>query len=106
MRAGFGGLGTGPADDLYYDHMSITLTATEAKAKILSLLDQVSEGEEIEITKRGRPVARLVPPRGARDLKGRFAGVVTVNADEEELFSTGAKWNVLEEGEAEGGDPS
>ncbi len=86
--------------------MSITLTATEAKAKILSLLDQVAKGEEVEITKRGRPVARLVPPRGAQDLKGKFAGVVTINVDEEELFSTGAKWNVIEEGEAEDGDPS
>lgn len=51
-------------------------------------------------------MARLVPPRGAQDLKGKFAGIVIVNADEEELFSTDAKWNVLEEGDAEGGDPS
>jgi prevent-host-death family protein len=74
--------------------MSITLTATEAKAKILSLLDQVSEGEEIEITKRGRPVARLVPARGAHSLRGKHSGQVASSAEDEELFSTGVDWDL------------
>lgn len=44
-------------------------TATQAKAKILSLLDEVAAGQEVEITKRGRIVARLVPAAGPHALK-------------------------------------
>ena len=41
-----------------------TIKASEFKAKCLELMDEVAEsGEEIVITKRGRPVSRLVPYR-------------------------------------------
>jgi prevent-host-death family protein len=69
------------------------VTASEAKARILRLLDDAARGEEIEITKHGRPVARLVPARGARSLKGSFEGVATTAVNEQQLFSTGARWN-------------
>jgi prevent-host-death family protein len=36
--------------------MTRKVTATEAKAKILGLLDAVAAGEEIEITKHPRPI--------------------------------------------------
>ncbi len=74
--------------------MTITLTATEVKARILSLLDEVEAGEEIEITRHGRPVARLVPAGGPHALKGSLVGVAITAADEEDLFSTGAAWNL------------
>jgi len=74
--------------------MSRQVTATDAKATILRLLDEVASGEEIEITKHGRPVARLVPPLGARTLKGSLAGIVTTTASDEELFSTDLPWNL------------
>lgn len=35
------------------------MTAVDVQAKILSLLDDVAGGEEIEITEHGRTVARL-----------------------------------------------
>ena len=74
--------------------MAKQVTATDAKAKILRLLDDAAAGEEIEITKRGRAVARLVPPAGARSLKGSFEGAaMTAVEDEDQLFSTGASWN-------------
>ncbi|MFM7312635.1 MAG: type II toxin-antitoxin system Phd/YefM family antitoxin [Cyanobium sp.] len=38
--------------------------AFEAKTHLASLLDAVSDGEQITITRHGRPVARLVPPEG------------------------------------------
>ena len=39
-----------------------TVTATEFKAKCLRLLDEVNRtGEELVISKRGKPVARVVP---------------------------------------------
>lgn len=73
--------------------MTIKMTATEVKAKILALLDRVADGEEIEITKHGRTVARLVAANGPHALKGRLAGLVMTAADEEQLFSTGESWS-------------
>jgi prevent-host-death family protein len=75
--------------------MTRSLTATEAKAKILALLDEVEAGDEIEITRHGRPVARLVPASGPHALKGRFEGVAMSAADDEELFSTGVSWESM-----------
>lgn len=74
--------------------MTIKMTATEAKAKILALLDEVAAGQEVEITKHGRTVARLVPATGPHALKGRLAGVAMSAGDEEDLFMTGAAWDL------------
>lgn len=68
------------------------MTATEAKARILALLDDVAAGEEVEITKHGRPVARLVPPPGPRGLKGMFGGMALSASDDDQLFTTGVDW--------------
>ena len=73
--------------------MAKIVTATAAKANFLRLLDEAVAGEEIEITRHGRPVARLVPPTGARSLKGMFKGQARTAVDEEELFSTGETWD-------------
>jgi prevent-host-death family protein len=73
--------------------MTKQVTATDAKATLLRLLDDAAAGDEIEITRHGRPVARLVPAAGARSLKGSFEGVAMTAADEEDLFSTGEPWN-------------
>ncbi|MGH9120176.1 MAG: type II toxin-antitoxin system Phd/YefM family antitoxin [Acidimicrobiales bacterium] len=70
------------------------MTATEAKATILALLDDVAAGEEIEITKHGRTVARLVAATGPHALKGRLEGVAMTAADDDDLFTTGATWNL------------
>ena len=44
------------------------LAASEFKAKCLALLDHVRErGEPITITKRGKVVARLMPPEEGQD---------------------------------------
>lgn len=40
------------------------INAKEARRKFSSLLDQVEGGEEVVIRRRGREVARLIPPRG------------------------------------------
>ena len=41
----------------------------EAKERLSELLERVERGEQITITKRGRPVALLVPPeQSAEDL--------------------------------------
>lgn len=42
--------------------MTRTIPSGEFRARCLALLDEVNEtGEEIIITRRGKPVARLVP---------------------------------------------
>jgi prevent-host-death family protein len=73
--------------------MTRQVTATEAKATILRLLDDAAAGEEIEITKHGRTVARLVSAHGARTLKGSLEGVAMTADDEQQLLSTDAPWN-------------
>lgn len=70
------------------------MTATDAKAKILGLLDEVAAGSEVEITKHGRTVARLVPARGPHALKGRMAGTAMTAVADEEVFATGAAWDL------------
>lgn len=74
--------------------MARQMTATEVKARILSLLDEVAGGEAIEITKHGRTIARLVPAHGPHALKGRHAGVAVSATDDEGLFTTGVPWDL------------
>jgi prevent-host-death family protein len=73
--------------------MTRQLTATEAKARLLALLDEVAAGDEVEITKHGHTVARLVPASGARAVKGRLAEMARTASADEELFSTGEAWD-------------
>jgi prevent-host-death family protein len=48
--------------------------AFEAKNKLGTLLDWVEKGEEVLITRRGKPIARLVPAGAAFDrVKARRA---------------------------------
>ncbi|HET7737589.1 MAG TPA: type II toxin-antitoxin system prevent-host-death family antitoxin [Tepidiformaceae bacterium] len=66
--------------------------AAEFKAKCLQILDHV-DPEGIVITKRGKPVARLMPmPRtGSGHLIGSLKGRVRVDPDDD-LFTTGIRW--------------
>jgi prevent-host-death family protein len=62
----------------------MNISASEFKAKCLKLLDEVAATHEpLVITKRGKPVARVVPiedeqPRG---LFGYMKGTVTIHGD-------------------------
>jgi prevent-host-death family protein len=69
------------------------MTATELKARILSVLDEVGDGEEVEITKHGRTIARLVPATGAAPGAGALRGVA-VSAADDDLLSTGLAWDL------------
>lgn len=42
------------------------VTAFEAKARLGELLERVAKGEEVVITRHGKPVARLTPAGAAR----------------------------------------
>lgn len=49
--------------------MGIEMSITEFKAKCLELIDKLSRGEidEIDVTKRGRKVAVVSPPKPTRE---------------------------------------
>lgn len=72
--------------------MNRQVTATEAKAKLLGLLDEVAAGDEVEITKHGRTIARLVPAGGRSGLRGSMVGLAITTDPDDELFSTGEVW--------------
>ena len=70
----------------------VHIAAGEFKTKCLKLLDEVERtGEGLVITKRGRPVARLVPMPGARDLFGALAG--SVLREDDIVSPIGEDWN-------------
>jgi prevent-host-death family protein len=52
-----------------------TVGAYEAKTHLAELLDQVAKGREIIITRRAKPVARLVPINPAHAGKEIFAQI-------------------------------
>ncbi|MGH3933221.1 MAG: type II toxin-antitoxin system Phd/YefM family antitoxin [Pseudonocardiaceae bacterium] len=68
------------------------MTATEVKATILALLDEVAAGDEVQITKHGRIVARLVPATGPPVLRGALVGVARSTVTDEDMFGTGEGW--------------
>jgi prevent-host-death family protein len=67
------------------------MTVTEFKAKCLRLVEDLHP-DGIVLTKRGRPVARVLPAesRSNRDLVGVLKGRIVVKGD---LLSTGARWH-------------
>lgn len=77
----------------FIDHMVRLLTATEAKATLLALLDDVAGGEQIEITKHGHVVAHLVQAVGAASIKYRLTVVARSACGKDQLLSTGETWN-------------
>jgi prevent-host-death family protein len=69
------------------------IAAAKFKSQCLALMDEVErKRKEIVITKRGRPVAKLVPVDEATDaLFGGMRGTGRVTGDI--VAPTGAKWN-------------
>ena len=69
-----------------------TMKASEFKARCLKLMDDIQKsGDEIIITKNGKPVSKLVPYRvKAATLFGLHKG--KIRSDGDDLFSTGEDW--------------
>ena len=76
---------------MYSGHMSIEISASEFTGKCLALLVRVAAtGETLVVTKRGKPVARVVPPEPPPSLKGS----VTFHVSDEELVRPlDERWN-------------
>lgn len=65
-----------------------TVNIHQAKTQLSRLLSRVELGEEIIISNRGVPVAKLVPleqPKSRRQSLGKDLGLFTVPADFNEL---------------------
>jgi prevent-host-death family protein len=58
------------------------VTATRFKAQCLALLDEAAAGEEIVVTKHGRPVARVIPA----DAPPGLVGSVAFHVDDDALI--------------------
>jgi prevent-host-death family protein len=73
------------------------IAAGEFKAKCLTLMDDVqSTREPLVITKRGKPVAKLVPVGQLKDdFIGRLKGVFTVVGDIESPVVPLEDWEAL-----------
>ena len=67
------------------------------KAKCLSVMDEVSKKREpVVITKRGKPIAKLVPVEDAgEEFLGRLQGIVKIVGDIESPIEPPSAWKVL-----------
>lgn len=66
------------------------ISATKFKANCLKLIDEIAKTRKpIVITRRGKPVAKLVPaePEPCRPLFGCMAGTITLLSLSETLFT-------------------
>jgi prevent-host-death family protein len=77
---------------LLKERMMQTLKASEFKAKCLILMDEVQKtGNEIVITKNGKPVSKLVPYRvKSASLFGLHKN--KISSLDQDVFSTDEKW--------------
>ena len=75
--------------------MSRSVSASRFKAQCLAMLDDVAAtGEEIVITKRGRPVARVTAVMAPPSLRGS----ITYHVDDEDLIAPiEIEWNAAAE---------
>ena len=78
--------------------MSRIIKASEFKAKCLALLDQVQKTKKpIRVTRRGKPVAEVVPPSPSlsNDWIGSMKGKSKILGDIVSPASEEADWEVL-----------
>jgi prevent-host-death family protein len=68
-----------------------SLTATEFKAKCLKIIDHLGS-EGILITKRGHPVAKIVPV-GIKKIHSLYGSMKEKTLVHGDINSTGLKWN-------------
>lgn len=73
------------------------LPAGEFKAKCLSVMDAVRRTREpVLITKRGKPVAKIVPAdKAGVDLVGRLQGILFITGDIESPIEPPEAWESL-----------
>ena len=73
------------------------MPAGEFKARCLAVMENVNKTREpVLITKRGRPIAKLVPAeKPGQDFIGRLEGRVRITGDIESPIEAAEAWEVL-----------
>jgi prevent-host-death family protein len=73
------------------------MAAGEFKARCLAVIDTVQKTREaVLITKRGRPVAKLIPAEQVpREFLGRLEGIVKIVGDIESAIESADAWDAL-----------
>jgi prevent-host-death family protein len=61
------------------------IAAAEAKNRFAELIDRASNGEEIEVTKYGHVVARIVAPKQGRDVEKARAAMARLRENAKEI---------------------
>ena len=59
---------------MYIECMSRKYSIAEARARLPAIIDQAEAGQEIEVTRRGKPVAAVVSVRELARLRGNAGG--------------------------------
>ena len=71
------------------------IDAFEAKNALETLLNRVEAGEEIVITRPGKPIARLVPNQGGFDLPQAQAAAERIRVRAGDLQAGQFNWGIL-----------
>jgi prevent-host-death family protein len=71
-----------------------TVTLEEAQSRLADLLDRLTAGEEVVITREGKPVARLLPPELPKGvpIPGRGKGKLLILSDDDEHLKDFAEY--------------
>ena len=72
-----------------------TIGAFEAKTHLSTLLEQVEKGEQVIITKHGRPVAKLVPATKTIDNEGIRQAILELKEFSKNINLNGLDWKEL-----------
>ena len=71
--------------------------ATQFRAQCHALIDRVAQGKgTIVISKRGRPVAQLVPLAPSTTERRSLVGSVRIVDERDDLSSTGVDWEAVQ----------
>jgi antitoxin (DNA-binding transcriptional repressor) of toxin-antitoxin stability system len=70
-----------------------TATIEDVQARLPEILDKLAPGEEVVITRDGKPVAKLVAdlPKGV-PIPGRGKGMLIIHADDDEHLKDFAEY--------------
>ncbi len=74
---------------------ALSVGAYDAKTRLSELLDRVEKGEQVVITRHGRPVARLVP-EGRSDRSAALAALNDLATYRNELTRRGVRFTTEE----------
>lgn len=73
----------------------LTVGAFDAKTRLSALLDAVEKGEEVVITRHGKPIARIVPEMAGDDQAERVSRAIEGLKSLRKDVKIGSDWRDL-----------